>query len=154
MSEMSEVWRKAFATWPTTFRRKGVVVPADGEPVPFCDFVMSETILVLERPTPDTSGARRVAVPFDRIQNLKYTEPLKTEQFLKAGFVKEMPAELPHRPSPVANPAPLPPTAAVVPAADLVTMEMPTPISSVTFPAGVGGLVTLEPLDSLDEPTS
>ena len=50
MSEMSEVWRKAFGTWPAHFRRKGVVIPAVGEPIPFCDFVMTESILVLERP--------------------------------------------------------------------------------------------------------
>lgn len=116
MSDMSEIWRNAFATWPTHFRRKGVVVPDGSEAIPFVDFVMTETMVVLERPTPDNAGARRVALPFDRIHNLKYTEPLKTEQFLKAGFVKEMeisPQQAaiqtsPQRPSAPAPTAPAP----------------------------------------------
>lgn len=93
MSEMADLWRAAFATWPSNFRRKGVLVPVAGEAIPFSDFVMTKSLLVLERPTPDNVGARRVAIPFERIHNLKYTEPLKTEQFLKAGFAKEMSAE-------------------------------------------------------------
>ena len=93
MSEMSDIWRKAFATWPANFRRKGVVIPDGGEAIPFCDFVLNDSVVVLERPTPDNAGARRVAIPFHRIHNLKYTEPLKTDQFLKAGFVKEMSAD-------------------------------------------------------------
>ena len=91
MSEMSDIWRKAFATWPPTFRRKGVVIPDGSEAIPFCDFVMTDSLVVLERATPDNSGARRVAIPFGRIHNLKYTEPLDTEDFLKVGFVKQMP---------------------------------------------------------------
>lgn len=83
-----QIWRKYFATWPTQFKRRGVVIPSFGEAIAFIDFVMNEDVVVLERPTPDSVGARRVAIPFQMIETVKYTEPLKTEQFLKSGFVK------------------------------------------------------------------
>lgn len=82
------IWRDTFANWPAQFRRKGVLIPSFGEPTPFVDFVMTKDLVVLERATPDNAGARRVAVPFSMIEAVKYTEPLKTDQFLKAGFVK------------------------------------------------------------------
>lgn len=84
----AEIWREVFATWPAQFRRKGVVLPSYGEPIPFVDFVMNSDLLIVERPTPDNVGARRIAVPLQFIEGLKYTEPLKTEQFLKSGFTK------------------------------------------------------------------
>jgi hypothetical protein len=82
------VWRETFANWPPQFRRKGVVIPSFGEPTAFVDFVMTKDIIVLERATPDGAGGRRIAIPFSMIGALKYIEPLKTEQFLNAGFVK------------------------------------------------------------------
>lgn len=84
----AEIWREIFAKWPTEFRRKGVLIPSFGEAIPFSDFVMNGDLLIVERPTPDQVGARRVAVPLMFIEGLKYTEPLRTEQFLSAGFAK------------------------------------------------------------------
>ena len=85
---LANIWREAFANWPSDFRRKGVVVPSFGEAIPFVDFVLNKDMVVLERATPDTVGARRVAIPFRHIEALKYTEPLNTEQFLGNGFVQ------------------------------------------------------------------
>ena len=84
----AEIWRSVFARWPESFRRKGVLVPSFGEPIPFSDFVMDSDLLIIERPTPDSVGARRVAIPLSFIEGLKYTEPLKTQQFLEAGYTK------------------------------------------------------------------
>ena len=127
MSEISEIWRDAFATWPTNFRRKGVVVPVGSEAIPFCDFVMTESMVVLERATPDNAGARRVAIPFDRIHNLKYTEPLKTDQFLKAGFVKAMPkGASPEKPVQQPSSAVSPKSEAPQPTAPQPTAPQPT----------------------------
>jgi len=105
-----QIWRDVFANWPAQFRRKGVVIPSYGEPILFVDFVLNDNVVVLERPTPDTVGARRVTIPFQLIESLKYTEPLNTEQFLKAGFVKGGQAEEPRQATkvPVA-PAPVQP---------------------------------------------
>lgn len=100
----AEIWREIFATWPTDFRRKGVLIPSYGEAIPFSDFVMNGDLLIVERPTPDQVGARRVAIPLMFIEGLKYTEPLRTEQFLNAGFAKgvtpKQPAEQPVVPQP------------------------------------------------------
>lgn len=83
----AQIWREAFLKWPPNFRRKGVIELVKGDSIPFVDFVMNEDVLIVERATPDTTGARRVAVPFQNIVVLKYTEPLKTDAFLLAGFV-------------------------------------------------------------------
>lgn len=82
----AEVWRNVFANWPQGFRRKGVLIPSYGENIAFIDFVITDDVVVLERATPDGVGARRVMIPFGDIDAFKYTEPLKSEQFLEAGF--------------------------------------------------------------------
>ena len=107
------IWHDVFANWPPQFRRKGVLIPSYGEAIPFSDFVMTQDLVVLERPTPDSVGARRVAVPFQLIEGLKYVEPLKTEQFLNNGFSNGVESDgppararrLPVKPAP---PAPTP----------------------------------------------
>jgi hypothetical protein len=81
------IWRETFLKWPPNFRRKGVIELVKGEAIPFVEFLMTEDVVVVERATPDTTGARRVAVPFQNIVTLKYTEPLKTDAFLLAGYV-------------------------------------------------------------------
>lgn len=84
---IKDTWRGFFARWPRGFGRKGVVMASFGEPVAFADFVMNQDFVVLERQAPDTHGARRVALPFECIEAVKFTEPLKTEQFLSNGFI-------------------------------------------------------------------
>lgn len=158
MSDLSEVWRKTFATWPSNFRRKGVVVPVYGEAIPFSDFVMNESLLILERPTPDNTGARRVALPFGRIHNLKYTEPLKTEQYLKAGFVTEMAETLPEKPTPPVHPpqpeAPkavarspeLPPPAAPQPSPQPPAFQQAAPQQVMAQPQPVAPQPVMQPV--------
>lgn len=91
----AESWRNVFANWPQGFKRKGVLQPAFDENIAFVDFVISDEMLVLERATPDNVGARRVMVPFVDIAALKFVEPLKTEQFLEAGYSKGNPVGKP-----------------------------------------------------------
>lgn len=86
-NSIANVWRELFAKWPSGFKRKGVAIATFGEAVQFCDFVLNGDVVVLERPTPDTVGARRVVLPFALIEAVKYIEPLKTQQFLENGFV-------------------------------------------------------------------
>lgn len=86
-NSIANVWREMFANWPPAFRRKGVLVPSFDETIAFCDFVINGDIVVLERATPDSVGARRIAIPFALIQSVKYTESLDTEVFLENGFI-------------------------------------------------------------------
>ncbi len=99
---VAHVWQDFFANWPPSFRRKGVVNPGYDEQIPFNDFVIGDGVVVLERPTPDGVGARRVAIPFARIAAVKYTEPLKTQQFLEAGFKGASTKNQPAKKQPVA----------------------------------------------------
>jgi len=109
MSDLSAVWHNTFANWPAQFKKKGVISPVGGgEAIPFIDYVMTDEMVVLERATPDNSGARRVAIPFSVIETLKYTEPLKTEQFLEAGYkVGGVAKERPQKIAPVQPGAPI-----------------------------------------------
>lgn len=138
MSDLSlaAVWHNTFKNWPAHFKRKGVVAPiGGGESIPFVDFVMTDNVVVLERATPDNSGARRVAIPFSVIETLKYTEPLKTEQFLEAGYKEGgMAKDKPKRVEPVQPAAPIiqaAPQAAAAPA-----QQQAPPIQQQAPPAG------------------
>gem|GEM_PF-344804 len=149
------IWRETFAHWPAKFRRKGVIEPFQGDPIPFVDFVMNDDVLILERATPDNSGARRVVMPFHNIGLLKYTEPLKTEAFLLAGYVKggETPPpkpktkKVPIKPvtagepnppekKPAAEPPPTPvnPDAIPLPAPAAAPQAMPSPTGAPQQP--------------------
>ena len=86
MGEVTKVWRDFFASWPAEMGRRGVVIPAYDEQIPFVDFLIGQDVVILERPTPDAVGGRRVVLPFARIEGVKYTEPLKTQQLLAAGY--------------------------------------------------------------------
>jgi len=50
--------------------------------------VLNKDMVVVERLTRITVEARGFAIPFRHVEPKKYTEPLKTEQFLNNGFVK------------------------------------------------------------------
>ncbi len=101
---VNHVWQNLFANWPPNFRRKGVVIPGYEEQIPFSDFVIGDGVIILERPTPDGVGARRVAIPFAKIEAVKYTEPLKTQQFLEAGYKGAPQQKLPAKNQPAAAP--------------------------------------------------
>ena len=57
-----------------------------GEQIPFDNFSTSDTLLMLDRRTPDTSGARKVILPYDHILGLKITDVVKTKAFASLGF--------------------------------------------------------------------
>ena len=83
---VAEVWRDFFVNWPANLARRGVAIASYNEQIPFVDFLTRNDVVVLERATPDAVGGRRVVLPFARIEALKYTEPLKTQQLVSAGF--------------------------------------------------------------------
>ena len=80
------VWRQFFSDWPASFAQKGVVLSRLDEQFPFSGFLVKGDVVVLERPTPDAVGGRRVVLPFEIIHAVKFTEPIKTEQLVAAGY--------------------------------------------------------------------
>lgn len=79
-------WKKLFANWPSDMPRRGVLLTTLGEQVPFDGFLLSEEFLLIERPTPDTSGARAMILPFDYVGGVKLTDVLKPKALQSLGL--------------------------------------------------------------------
>ena len=48
--------------------------------------MMTESMLLIERSTPDALGGRQVVIPFANIAALKVIDPVRMEIFGSAGF--------------------------------------------------------------------
>lgn len=79
-------WKDVFVRWPAEMPRRGVLVVAFGEQIPFAGFATSEAFLLIERQTPDSLGARTVVIPYDQIAALKIVDILKMKLFQSLGF--------------------------------------------------------------------
>ena len=84
--DTGNIWRSFLAAWPQGATQTGVIVTNTGEQIQFCSFLMSENVVLLERPTPDTVGARKIIIPYSKIEAVKITEPLENDVFVAAGF--------------------------------------------------------------------
>ena len=91
MDEMGTIWRNFFASWPDGLRQSGVIVASNADQVPFVSFLMAEHVVMLERPAPDTVGARKVVMPYNQIQAIKITDPVGNDVFADAGFIESKP---------------------------------------------------------------
>jgi len=85
-ADAAQIWRDYFARWPADVERRGVVVTAFGEQIPFESFSTSPDLLLIERRTPDTVGARSVIVPYGSIAGLKLVDVIKAKTFQAMGF--------------------------------------------------------------------
>lgn len=85
--DASEMWRQCFAHWPAEVERRGVLVTSFNEQIPFDSFATSDVMLLIERRTPDTLGARQVIVPYQNIQAVKIVDVVKMKVFHSMGFV-------------------------------------------------------------------
>lgn len=79
-------WSEFFARWPSRMARKGVVVTNFGEQMSFSEFMAGPDLLMVERQTPDTMGARKVVIPYASVAAVKITEIVKAEMFKDLGF--------------------------------------------------------------------
>jgi hypothetical protein len=82
----ARVWRSFFHEWPSQLPTRGVVVTTFGEQIPFINYLISDTLLILERRAPDSLGGRTVILPFGQIDAVKIVDPIKTEVLLQSGF--------------------------------------------------------------------
>lgn len=78
--------QKLFAEWPVSIPRTGVVVTSFGEAIPFREFMINGDLLLLERPTPDIVGARRVIMEFHQIAAVKILDAIELARFTAFGF--------------------------------------------------------------------
>ena len=85
-TEAVETWRRCFQNWPPDIERRGVVVTSWDEQIIFEGFATSDDILLLDRRTPDTLGARQVLLPYGNIQGLKIIDVVKMKAYQPLGF--------------------------------------------------------------------
>ncbi len=78
--------RRIFAEWPVSIPKAGLVVTTFGESIPFCSFMLSGDLILLERKTPDAQGARRVVMCFDAIYAIKILDAIEMARFTSMGF--------------------------------------------------------------------
>lgn len=78
--------KRIFAEWPVSIPRQGLVVTTFAETIPFCNYMLSGDLILLERKTPDAQGARRVILGFDAIQAVKILDAIELARFTAMGF--------------------------------------------------------------------
>ena len=84
--DLSEAWKQLFTDWPDDVAPKGVIITSYDEQILFDGFLVGDELLVINRRTPDASGARRVVLPYTHIQGLKFTEVVKNRALRQMGF--------------------------------------------------------------------
>ena len=78
-------WRTLFENWPGSVPRAGILV-VGGENIPFKEFLIGDGVLLVERERPDPSGARKLMIGFDVIQQVKTTDTLELVRYQAFGF--------------------------------------------------------------------
>ena len=86
--ESLDVWKHTFEQWPNGVDRSGIVVTTWQEQVAFKSFLTSETMLLLERQTPDAAGARLLLMPYHAVACVKITAVVKPKAFVPLGFTR------------------------------------------------------------------
>ena len=79
-------WQQFFQNWPKDVPARGIVVTSFDEPVPFDGFLSAETMVLLERKTPDNAGARKVLLAYENIVAVKFVDVVRSKAFESAGF--------------------------------------------------------------------
>ncbi len=91
--DAGSIWKECFCKWPAEIARRGVLVTSYEDQIPFEGFLTSEHLLLVERRTPDTSGARQVLLAYHSIVAVKITDVVKIKAFQPFGFTVERPAK-------------------------------------------------------------
>ncbi len=81
-----DAWRSLFENWPQSIPRQGILVTTFQETIPFINFLVSGSILLVERDKPDTVGARKVMIAYEAISAIKIPSPMELARFQVMGF--------------------------------------------------------------------
>ena len=82
----AEAWRDCFARWPDELAKRGVIVTKFDEQILFSSFMYSDNLLLIERQSPDTIGARQVILSYESISALKIVDVVKLKALARLGF--------------------------------------------------------------------
>lgn len=91
--EAATAWRDYFAKWPKELPRRGVLVVTFGEQIPFDGFLTTDDLVLVERRTPDSIGARKVIIPYNQVLAVKLVDVVTTKTLRAAGFVGDLPSD-------------------------------------------------------------
>lgn len=84
--EAANPWLDYFRNWPADVEKRGYLVTNFDEQVPFDGFIVSPTLLIVDRKTPDTVGCRKLVIPFQNIAAVKIIDIVKNRSFASLGF--------------------------------------------------------------------
>lgn len=84
------VWRGFFQNWPKDVPPRGILVTRSNDQVPFDGFLASDSMVLIERKTPDSVGARKLLLAYDEIVGLKFVDLVRGRAFEAAGFVGKL----------------------------------------------------------------
>ena len=84
-------WKDYFTNWPAGLPRRGILVTAFGEQIPFAGFLVSKAFLLIQRRAPDSLGARTLLMAYDQVTALKITDVVKHKMFESIGFEGSLP---------------------------------------------------------------
>lgn len=84
--ETSQAWSQLFENWPDSIPREGMIVTRFQETIPFKNFMISSGLLLVERESPDSVGARKVILGYDGIMAVKIANPMDLVRFQVMGF--------------------------------------------------------------------
>jgi hypothetical protein len=86
----ASTWQRYFQNWPKEIAPRGIVVTSFDEQVPFDGFLTTDTMLLLQRKTPDNAGARKVLLAYDEVVAVKFVDVVRSKAFEMAGFVGKL----------------------------------------------------------------
>lgn len=84
--DSAQAWQAFFAEWPNGVPPRGVLVTSFDEQISFSNFLTTESLLLVERQTPDAMGGRKVIIPYGKIDAVKVVDPVRPQIFIAAGF--------------------------------------------------------------------
>jgi hypothetical protein len=90
MTTSESSWKSLFSQWPAELPRRGILITALNEVLPFNGFMIGEHFVVFSRPAPDSLGARTVLIPYENLAVLKITDVVKSKAFQAFGFQGEL----------------------------------------------------------------
>ena len=88
---MTNEMHRIFAQWPESIPRKGAVLTSFGEQIPFSDYLLNGSLLLLCRAQPDAQGTRRSILHMDDVKALKFQDALDPDRFVAMGFERPAP---------------------------------------------------------------
>jgi hypothetical protein len=72
--DLNAAWRSAFQSWPAHLPKAGIIVIAQ-ESIPFIDFLIADSFVIVERDRPDSQGGRKLIIALSAIVAVKLLTP-------------------------------------------------------------------------------